>query len=139
MEGSVKELAVYRYEKAKEDLDTAKMNHNNSMYKAAINRSYYAMFHGMRSVTILDGFDSSKHSGIIAFFNQTYIKNGIFDKVISKIIAGASRLREKSDYTDFYIASKQDSADQLSKAEEFLRVIDEFLVKQNVLIRKFDN
>lgn len=30
MEGSVKELAVYRYEKAKEDLDTARMNHNNA-------------------------------------------------------------------------------------------------------------
>ena len=134
MEGSVKELAVYRYEKAIEDLDTARMNHKNFMYKASINRSYYAMFHGMRSVTILDGFDSSKHSGIIAFFNQTYIKSGIFDKNISRIIAGASRLREKSDYTDFYIASKQDSADQLSKAEEFLKVIYEYLVKQEVLI-----
>ena len=74
---ATQELAVYRYEKAKEDLDTARMNHNNSMCKAAINRSYYAMFHGMRSVTILDGYDSSKHSGIIAFFNQIYIKNGI--------------------------------------------------------------
>jgi Uncharacterized conserved protein related to C-terminal domain of eukaryotic chaperone, SACSIN len=133
MEGSINELVLYRYEKATEDLETAKINHDNSMFKASINRSYYAMFHGMRAVTILNGFDSSKHSGIIAYFNQIYIKTGIFDKNISKIIAGASRLREKSDYTDFYIASKQDSAAQIKNAEDFLKIIKEYLTKQGIL------
>lgn len=52
MEGSVKDLAKYRFEKAKEDLETAKMNHNNAMYKASINRSYYAIFHGMRNLQL---------------------------------------------------------------------------------------
>ncbi len=134
MEGSIKDLAKYRFEKAEEDLDTARMNHNNAMFKASINRSYYAIFHGMRAVTILNDYDSSKHSGIIAFFNQNYIKTGIFDKDLSKVIASASKLREKSDYVDFYIASKQDSYEQLEKAESFLEVIKMYLKEKQVLM-----
>ena len=53
-------------------------------FKSSVNRSYYAVFHGLRSVTALDQFDSSKHSGVIAYFNYTYVKEGIFDKAISK-------------------------------------------------------
>lgn len=133
MEGSLKELSKYRFEKAYEDLDTAIMNHKNLMYKASINRSYYSIFHAMRAVTILEGYDSSKHSGIIAFFNQTYIKTGVFDKNISKVIASASKLREKSDYVDFYIASKQESQEQIEKAEDFLKVIEEYLRNNKII------
>jgi len=64
------------------------------MLKASINRSYYAIFHGMRAVTALSGFDSSKHSGIIAYFNQNFIKKGIFDKSMSETIKAAYRIRE---------------------------------------------
>lgn len=103
------------------------------MYKASINRSYYSIFHAMRAVTILEGYDSSKHSGIIAFFNQTYIKTGVFDKNISKVIASASKLREKSDYVDFYIASKQESQEQIEKAEDFLKVIEEYLRNNKII------
>ena len=59
-------------------------------YKNALNRAYYSIFHGMRAVNALDGFDSSKHSGVIAHFNQNYVKEGIFPKETSKIIRLAS-------------------------------------------------
>ncbi|MFA9464781.1 MAG: HEPN domain-containing protein [Velocimicrobium sp.] len=114
MEGSIKELSVYRFEKAKEDLLTSKILLDQQMFKASINRAYYAMFHAMRAVTVLHGFDSSKHSGIIANFNQKYVKEGIFNKEASKIIKGAYMLREKSDYEDFYIASRKETEEQLS-------------------------
>ncbi|MFV0344248.1 MAG: hypothetical protein ACK5JH_15400 [Anaerocolumna sp.] len=54
----------------------------------------------------MSGYDSSKHSGIIAYFNQNLVKSGAFDKEASKIVKKASFLREKSDYEDFYIASR---------------------------------
>lgn len=59
-------------------------------YKNALNRAYYSIFHGMRAVNALDGFDSSKHSGVIAHFNQNYVKEGIFPKETSEIIRLAS-------------------------------------------------
>lgn len=87
----------------------------------------------MRAVTILKGYDSSKHSGIIAFFNQSFVKTATFDKRISKIIASASKLREKSDYIDFYIASRQESEEQIEKAKDFLVVIQEYLVENKII------
>lgn len=67
-------LCRYRLERAKEDLQAACVNHNSGLFKAAINRSYYAIFHSIRAVNILDGFDASKHSSVIAHFNQYYVQ-----------------------------------------------------------------
>ena len=54
------DLSRYRLKRAQEDLETAKLNYENGMYKAAVNRTYYAIFHAIRAVNILDGFDASK-------------------------------------------------------------------------------
>ena len=48
-------LCKYRLERAKEDLQAAHVNHESGLFKAAINRSYYAIFHSIRAVNILDG------------------------------------------------------------------------------------
>lgn len=39
MEGSIKELALYRLEQAKEDLTVSKVMLENNMFKASLNRS----------------------------------------------------------------------------------------------------
>ena len=75
-------LSQYRFEKAREDLEAATVNLNNGLIKASINRSYYAIFHAIRSVNALDEFDSKKHSGVIAHFNQFFIHAGKFEKEI---------------------------------------------------------
>lgn len=55
-------------------------------YRTSLNRSYYAVFYAMRAVNVLEGFDSSKHSGVIAYFNSHFLKEGKLDKELSKII-----------------------------------------------------
>jgi len=133
MEGSIKELSSYRYSKALEDLTASEVTLKEALYKVSINRSYYAIFHAIRSITVLVGYDSSKHSGIIAYFNLNFVKTGVFDKDSSKIVKTASFLREKSDYEDFYIASKQDAEKQLENAKIFLSKVDEYLRKNGIL------
>lgn len=103
------ELSKYRLEKAKEDLNVAKLNFENSYLKPSINRSYYSIFHATRALLALDGFDSKKHSGIIAYFNQNYIKTDKLDKNLSKILTKASNIRNDSDYNDFYVVSKEEA------------------------------
>lgn len=126
MEGSLNELAGYRIERAKEMFAAAEGNLKIGQYKTALNRSYYAVFHAMRAANILKGFDSSKHSGVIAFFNKEYLKEGILDRKLSIIIKNSSFLREKSDYDDFFIASKKDAEMQLEGAREFLGAVEAY-------------
>ena len=130
MEGSVIDLSKYRFASAVDDLESARMLLKDGKYKASVNRSYYAIFHALRSVTALDQFDSSKHSGVIAYFNRVYVKNGIFDKILSKLVDTAFRLREKADYQDFIIISKTQSEEQLEKAEEVIGMIKPYLTER---------
>lgn len=127
MERSVKELSQYRLERAKEMLDAARENLKIGQLKTSLNRSYYAIFHAIRAINGLDGFDSSKHSGVIAHFNQCYIKVGKLPKDLSVIIKGSSFLREKSDYDDFYIASRKEAEQQLQNAEIFVKHIETYI------------
>lgn len=130
MEGSVIDLSKYRLQCAEEDLAAAKTLFNVEQYKASVNRSYYALFHCLRAVTALEAFDSSKHSGIIAFFNRTYVKEGVFDKEISKFIDISFRLREKADYQDFVVISQEQAVEQLEKAEKVMGILKPYLLER---------
>ena len=133
MESSLEELSRYRFEASKEALADAKIMFDNNRYKNALNRAYYAIFHAIRAMNALKGFDSSKHSGVIAFFNQAFVKEGIFPKELSKIIRLASENREKADYLDFFIASKSEAEKQICRAEEFISYIEDYLTGASII------
>lgn len=63
MDNSIVNLSKYRLEKA-----------NNDFYAKSLNSSYYAMFHAARAGLAFDQVDSKKHSDILNFFNNLYIK-----------------------------------------------------------------
>lgn len=130
MESSMMQLSKYRFQRAKEVLNDAKILMEQKSFSSSVNRSYYAIFHALRAVTALDGFDSSKHSGIIAYINKTYVKEGIFDKNLSKILDTTFRLREKADYDDFVIISYDTAKEQYEKANTVINMISSYLVER---------
>ena len=133
MAGSIKDLSRYRYERSSEELENAKAMLETGKYKLALNRSYYSIFHGMRAVNVLDEFDSSKHSGVIAHFNQYHVKTGDFSKEASKIIRTSSEMREHADYEDFFVVSRQDAEEEVEKAQTFHEFITNYLQKKEIL------
>ena len=133
MAGSLKALSAHRYERSREELRTAKLLLENAEYRSSLNRSYYALFHAVRAVNALDGFDSSKHSGVIAHFNQFYVKSGIFNPETSAIIRHASVMREQADYDDYFSATKGDAAECFEKASEFLDAVGMYLQKEGII------
>ena len=133
MEDRIKELSGYRFETSLEDIVDAKLMFENGRYKNTLNRAYYSIFHAIKAVCVLDGFDSSKHSGVISYFNMNYVKTGIFPKELSKIIREASEKREKADYLDFFIASREEAEKQIIRAEEFSKIIKKYLIEKEVL------
>ena len=133
MAGSLTELSAYRFGRAKEELQTAEILFQTARLRSCINRSYYAIFHAIRAVNALDGFDSSKHSGVISHFNQEYVKTGVFGKEASKIIRNASALREQADYEDFYETTQEEAADVLEQASKFISAVEEYLCQQGII------
>ena len=132
MAGSIKDLSKYRYERSSEELENAKAMLECGKFMLSLNRSYYSIFHGMRAVNVLDEFDSSKHSGVIAHFNQYHVKTGDFSKEASKIIRTSSEMREHADYEDFFVASRQDAEEQVQKAQKFHEIITSYLQEKGI-------
>ena len=122
-------------ETAHQCLKTAKSNVETGDYKAAANRSYYAVFHSMRAILILDDApERSKHSGVIALFQQRYLKTGILDKTLSRIITDAFEVRNEADYDVSYRISKDEALEQIRRAGILIETIETYLKKHLVKI-----
>ena len=123
-------ISKARIAHAKECLRESELLLGADEYKGATNRAYYAAFHSLRAVLILQEFDSKKHSGIIAKFGEKYLKTEMFDKQISEYITSLFRIRTASDYDDFYIVSKEEAKSQFEKARVIVEQIETYLNKQ---------
>ena len=96
-------------------------------YESAANRSYYAVFHAMRAVLAFDEIDMKRYSGVISEFRRRYIKTGIFETRMSEIISVLFDVRTDSDYDDFFVISKADTAAQIENAEYFVSSVRAYL------------
>lgn len=124
--GTRKDLVRYRIETAKEDLAAAKLLFEAKAYKPANNRAYYAIFHAVNAVHAMDGNAYKRHKDAIASFNKNYVRTELFPKEIGRRITGAEAIRHASDYDDFYIASREETEKQITVAEEFIRMVEDY-------------
>lgn len=126
-------FAKYRLERAREDLASAKLNYENSYYKTANNRAYYAIFHAIRAVLALERVDFKKHKDVQAYFNKNYVNVGIFPKKIGHKIVVASNVREDSDYDDEFIVNPDKTLEQIQTAEELIELVELYINENQVL------
>ena len=121
------DLSEYRLNQAKENLEEAEILFKLNKFKGASNRAYYSIFHAIKAILAVEQIDFKKHSSVIAYFNKEYVNKGIFSKEIGKDITNIRLYREKSDYVDFYIITKEDCKVQISKAQIIIQEIEKYL------------
>lgn len=129
-EGTKEDLVRYRIQTAKEDLKSAQILLTADEYRGANNRAYYAIFHAVNAIHALDGNGYKRHKDAIANFNKEYVKTEIFPREIGRKISKAEEIRHASDYDDFYIASKQEADNLITIADEFIRMVEEYVEKK---------
>lgn len=127
MDETLISLSKHRLNQAKQCIKSARVLVEIEDYKGAANRSYYAIFHSMRSVLALDNKDFAKHSGVSAYFRMQYIKTGIFDVEMSDIITEAFEVRSDSDYDDYYAISKAEVIEQIQNANKFEEAVEKYI------------
>lgn len=81
----------------------------------------------------LNEVDFKKHSGVIGYFQQTYVKPGIIAKEYSTMLTSASMKRNESDYSDFFTATLEEAEEQLVNAQRFLEMVERHLNDSNIL------
>lgn len=74
--------------------------------------------------------DFKRHKDVVAYFNKEYVATDKFDREIGRKLGALKQIREKSDYDDFFIASKSKAEEQIATAEMLLSEIKEYLKEE---------
>jgi uncharacterized protein (UPF0332 family) len=127
------DLSGYRLNKAKDLLRQSWVLLGDSSCDGSINRSYYAIFNAIRALLALCRIDSRKHSGVISYFDQYFVKTGIFNRTYSQIAHSAFEVRQMSDYQDFYMPSIDQAKQQFNNASQLIQEVEN---KRDLLLRE---
>jgi uncharacterized protein (UPF0332 family) len=124
-------LIKYRLERAHEALSDARLIlSQKGSYASVINRAYYAMFYAALALLITIDRGSSKHQGVIALFDENFIKQNILPRELGRLFHRAFEMRQAGDYRDMLIVTEEQAVDSINSAEKFIAAIEEKLSKE---------
>jgi hypothetical protein len=123
-----KALADYRLRQAKESIEEARyLLSGEKSLRSVANRIYYGMFYAVLALMIYESYTSSKHSGVLAYFNKRFVKGGIFPESLGRVLNKAFELRQRGDYREYFELSKDQVEPLLDEAEQFVAAIRKYL------------
>ena len=122
-------LSNARIERARELLEEAENLLKEDRYKSANNRAFYSIEKSIKALLAVKCIDADSHNGCLRQFNVHFIKDSVggFEPGDYKKIADAQRIRNNSDYDDFYLADKSECTHQVEFAKEFCAKADNYL------------
>jgi uncharacterized protein len=124
------ELSRYRLKQAEETLDEAKyLLSGNKSPRSIINRLYYTMFYSILALLIFEPYASSKHSGVLSYFNRRFIKDGTFPESMGRAINKAFELRQRGDYREYVELT-------IEQVEPFIGYAEDFIKKMHVYLEE---
>ena len=127
MEEETRVLIEVRLERGREDIETAEELLNLGRYRAAVNRSYYAILGVTTALLLTEKIERSKHAGIEAAFIQHFIKTGIFEKEYGRIFDYIRIKREESDYSVKTTFDEETAERVVRDGRKFLTSLTEYL------------
>lgn len=125
-----KDLARYKLERAKEEMDTAVLLLNHEKIKAANNRAYYSIYYSLTAVLCLEPIAFKRHKDTIGYFNKNYVHTGIFPEELGRNISKAAKVRHASDYDEFYIAGRDEAERQIQTARVLIDLVEKFITEK---------
>ena len=116
--------ARHRFQKAKEDYDTAVNNIEYGHYEAASDRAFFCFYHAARALLVYDGVDISKPTEIISNFKDLYIKQRYHDPRLCEMFETARKSRNDGIYEDCHEASLREAQTNTDNALYFLKAAE---------------
>jgi uncharacterized protein (UPF0332 family) len=98
---SVRDLIVYRLQRARESLEDAHILADARRWNPCVNRLYYSCFYAVTALLVQEGMSSSRHSGIRSLFNRHFVKTGKINADTARIFNDLFERRQEGDYVDF--------------------------------------
>lgn len=123
-----KDLIQYRLDSARETLHDARvLKENGGSAVSVVNRSYYAVFYAALALLVTVDTEPSKHAGVLAKFDELFVREGIFPKEMSRILHHAFDMRQAGEYQKSRVITEEQAIDVLASAEKFVDAIEKRL------------
>jgi len=121
-------LALYRLQQASESLDEANyLFTGGKSLRSVINRAYYAMFYSILALLVFEEYSSSKHSGVLSYFNSRFIKDGLFPKDLGRAANKAFDLRQRGDCREQATLTREQVEPFIDWARRFINATRKYL------------
>jgi len=123
-----RELALYRLQQAEESLEEARfLFEGQKSPRSVINRAYYAMYYSVLALLIFESYSSSKHSGVLSYFNKRFIKGNLIPQDVGRAINRAFDLRQRGDYREYVTLSRKQAEPFLIEGRRFIDTVQSYL------------
>jgi uncharacterized protein (UPF0332 family) len=85
------------------------------------------MFYSILPLLIFEPYSSSKHSGVLSYFNRRFIKGGIIPKDIGRAVNKAFDIRQRGDYREQIALNHNQVEPFFDWAEKVIKSVTDFL------------
>jgi uncharacterized protein (UPF0332 family) len=120
-------IARHRLERADAACREGDLLAEQHSYGGAANRYYYAAFYAARALLATRNVDSARHAGVIALFQQHFVKSGDFPADIARALPRSFEKRLSSDYSDFVEIRAEEVERVRTEVHAFVEACREFL------------
>jgi uncharacterized protein (UPF0332 family) len=114
-------------EKAERFLRTAERARRDGDFDSCASRCYYAMFFMAEAALLTKELSASSHRGVISLFGEHFVKTGILDRHLGRVLNDAYDMRLVGDYEVGLAVRKEQAEDLLEAARDFVRKVKDYL------------
>ena len=94
---------------------------------SVVNRAYYSVFYAALALLVTVDVEPNKHAGVLAKFDELFVRQGVFTKEMSRILHHAFDMRQAGDYQKSKVISEEQAFEVLKSVSEFVESVQKYL------------
>jgi len=116
------ETIILEVERADEALKSVGLLIEGECYRDAMSRLYYAVFHFTRALLATKDINPKSHQGALQLFSLHFVKTGIVELEIGRILARQQKFRSESDYNVEFRFDRESIEQEYEDAKKFREI-----------------
>lgn len=131
LDSSKKTIAVrLLLEKSDKNMEQAVRTADMGYWDLVANRLYYAVFHAVNAMLLIDGIKTGTHKGTSVQFGKSYVLSGVFSRKDGVLYGQLQTMRERADYQNVFTLEEEDGRKLIESAEELRKRIRDYVTRK---------
>lgn len=114
-------------EKSGRNMEQAICNADIGYWDLVANRLYYAVFHAVTAMLLVDGIRTGTHKGTSSQFGRFYVLSGIFSRQDGILYSRLQTMREKADYQNVFTLEEKAGRELIEATDDLRKRICDYV------------